>query len=323
MVLPLMLIHDLPRAAAPHTQSDTPPVPPIWRLVTRRGSAIVPLNEHGTGPAFYCVHSISGEVSSLFNLVRALGPDQVFHGLQVPRNNMNAAFAPSVEAVARTHVQAIARFQPEGPIVLGGWSAGAIVALEMARQLRAMGRDVPLLVALDGAPCNTDAGLRRWDPRYLLKLVANLPGWFHHHVACAASPAAFGREIAEKIAFRVRTVLPKLKSDQPLDHGAVEGLLNNPGFAAGQRAFIRAMYDAIRAYVPRPYDGDVLVYEARTQPLDHLMQIGATWRKIARNVEIVPLAGIHDRLLRRPALDDLSRDLGQRLAILRRRYEAR
>ena len=55
--------------------------------------------------------------------------------------------------------------------------AGAIIAVQMAQQLCARGRDVPLLVALDGAPCNTGAGLGTRDPRYFMKLTANLPHW--------------------------------------------------------------------------------------------------------------------------------------------------
>ena len=132
-------------------QPVTRVVPPIWRLVSRHGSAIVPFNEVGEGPAFYCVHPISGDVTSFSDLARALGSGERFYGIQVPRRNMNAAFAVSVAAVARHHVEALLDHQPKGPFILGGWSAGAIIALEMAQQLQALGREVPLLIALDGA----------------------------------------------------------------------------------------------------------------------------------------------------------------------------
>ena len=292
-------------------------VPPLWRLVSRRGSVIAALNENGDGIPFYCVHSISGEVSSLFNLVRVLGGEQRFYGIQVPKDKMNGAFPTSIEAVAEHHVKALTAFQPEGPLVLGGWSAGAVLALEMARQLRALGRDVPLLVAMDGAPCNTGAGLKRRDPRYAWRLLRNLPGWVKHHVLRSDSPRAFFREIAGKIAFRVRLNLPALRTDQPLDEATVHALLNASGWQAGQQAFIRALYDAMRVYVPQPYEGRVLVYEAGTQPLDHLMQVAAIWKTIARRTEIVRLEGIHDRLLKSPAVDALSQHLRLRLTELR------
>ena len=288
-------------------------VPPLWRLVSRRGSVVTPLNERGEGIPFYCVHSISGEVSSFFTLVRLMGPDRRFHGLQVPKNKMNAAFVPSIEALARHHVRAITAFQPEGAVLIGGWSAGAIVALEVARQLRALGRDVPLLVALDGAPCNSGAGLRRSDPRYAWRLLRNLPGWMRHHVLQSGSWHAIAQEIGEKLAFRLRLNLPRLKGDQPLDQGAVQTVLNAQGWKEGQQGFIRAMYDAMRVYMPQPYTGPVAVYEATIQPLDHLMQVGTIWRAIAPEAEIVPLEGIHDRLMREPTVSRLATHLRARL----------
>jgi thioesterase domain-containing protein len=41
--------------------------------------------------------------------------------------------------------------------VLGGHSTGAIIALEMAQQLLARGREVSLLIILDGVLFNTGA----------------------------------------------------------------------------------------------------------------------------------------------------------------------
>src|SRR6185312_2346928 len=45
---------------------------------------VIPLNEGGTGPAFFCVHSVGGEVMSFRHLARLLGPDQRFYGIQAP-----------------------------------------------------------------------------------------------------------------------------------------------------------------------------------------------------------------------------------------------
>ena len=298
-----LILEGVPRSAS---------VPPLWRLVSKRGSVVTPLNDAGDGIPFYCVHSISGEVSSFFTLVRLMGADRRFHGLQVPKNKMNAAFVPSIEALARHHVDAINAVRPDGPVMIGGWSAGAVVALEVARQLRASGRDVPLLVALDGAPCNTGAGLRRGDPRYVWRLIRNLPDWLRHRTS--GSWGGFAREIGQKLVFRMRLKMPKLTSDQPLDEGAVQSVLNTKGWKEGQADFIRGMYDAMLAYVPAPYDGPVLVYEAMVQPLDHLMQVGAIWRAIAPSVEVVPLRGIHDRLMKEPLVSKIAADLRVRLA---------
>ena len=290
---------------------------PLWRMVSRRGGAIATFNPAGEGPPFYCVHPISGGVTNFDTLARALGPEQGFHGVQVPRKKTNAAFATSIEAMARHHVDALVAFQPEGPLVLGGWSAGAILALEMAQQLRERGREVPLLVALDGAPCNTGAGLSRWHPLYSWKLVCNLPGWIRIQLLTKASLTACVQEIARKFAFRLHLALP-IRSEQTLNGSAVETLLDTAGLPSDQRGFIRAFYQAMLAYVPRRFEGRVIVYEARIQPLDHLLQVGAAWKQIARQTEIVVLDGNHESIFTAPAAQVFTEHLRERLAELRR-----
>ena len=137
----------------------------------------MPLNDCGQGPAFYCVHSVGGEVMSFRHLSNRLGPEQRFFGIQAPPELRSAEFASSIESMARYYVDELVAFQPEGPYLLGGWSAGSAIALEMAQQMRATGRTVDLLVAIDGAPPGTGAGTSPWSPTYYWKLFCNLPGW--------------------------------------------------------------------------------------------------------------------------------------------------
>ena len=85
------------------------------------------------------------------HLARILGPEQRFYGIQAPPEMHNAEFAVSIESMARYYLEALVAFQPEGPYLLGGWSAGSVIALEMAQLLKVSGRKVELLIALDGA----------------------------------------------------------------------------------------------------------------------------------------------------------------------------
>ena len=135
----------------------------LWRLAARRSNPIVAFSRNGTSLPFYCVHSIAGDVHILGKLIGALGADQALSRIQVPKEKMRADFAASIETIARDRVKTVLAFQPKGPFVLGGWSTGAIIALEMTQQLTAIGRDIPLLVAFDGAPSNTGGGLSHWD----------------------------------------------------------------------------------------------------------------------------------------------------------------
>jgi hypothetical protein len=59
----------------------------------------------------------------------------------------------SIEEMASHYVQEMRRVKPAGPYVLGGYCAGAHVALEMAQQLLEEHQEVALVVVLDaGAP---------------------------------------------------------------------------------------------------------------------------------------------------------------------------
>jgi thioesterase domain-containing protein len=90
------------------------------------------------------------------DLVRALGPDQPFYGLQVPKVAGGDASYDSVDAMATAYLEAIQARQPQGPYMLGGWSMGATVAFEIARRLVAAGQQVSALQLIDGlAPGTT------------------------------------------------------------------------------------------------------------------------------------------------------------------------
>ena len=90
---------------------------------------------HGdwTGGAFYC-----------FGLAHACGEDQPFYVLE-PYTFSRHEPAPTVEAVATSHVEAMRKVQSQGPYRLGGFCNGGLLAYEMARQLEAAGEQVEFL----------------------------------------------------------------------------------------------------------------------------------------------------------------------------------
>ncbi len=294
-------------------------VAPIWRLVQRNVNAITVLNGIGNGLPFFCVHSVTGEVTSYCGLAALLGPEHPFYGIQVPKERMHANFAASIKTIAQQHAEALVAFQPEGPVVLGGWSSGAIIALEMAQQLRARGRDVPLIVALDGAPCNTGGCISPWHPLYVLKLACNLPGWFRGKGTLVQvwSWRTFVQRLWSTLVFQFRIKGSRLRNEQTLEGDAVQTILDSTGWSKHQASFICALYNASRAYVPVFYPGRVLVFEAEIQPLNHLRQIAAAWKAIAASVEIVRLQSNHLGIVDEPSVRIVAEHLRARLIELR------
>ena len=298
------------------------PAPPrdvasIWRLTLKRIDPLVVLNRGVRDPHVYCIHPVTGDVIGLRGFAGHFG-DLRLHAIQVPKDQMNGAFASSIEAVAARYVDLVTTRQPEGPIHLVGWSAGAIIALEMARQLEAIGRSVPLIAALDGAPCNTGAGRKPWDPRYLLALAVNLPRWIHDDANQDWSWRGIVKRVEGKLAYRFGIgASPRaaaLSSQGTLDGETIGKLAASDGWQSDQKAFIHALYKAMVDYVPEPYDGRVVVYETKTQPLIHLRQIGAAWKAIAPRTEIVPIEGNHTGMVENPTIGIIARDFLGRLA---------
>jgi pimeloyl-ACP methyl ester carboxylesterase len=109
---------------------------------------------HGdwTGNAFYC-----------FSLAEYVGKDQPFFVLE-PYSFDTMLDLPSLEKIAATQLKAIRDVQPTGPYMLGGFCNGALVAYEMARQLRHDGHAVDLLVLVDAIPARLRllCGLIKW-----------------------------------------------------------------------------------------------------------------------------------------------------------------
>jgi thioesterase domain-containing protein len=60
--------------------------------------------------------------------------------------------APSLEAVAGTHIEAMRKVRPHGPYRLGGFCNGGLLAYEMARQLQQAGEQVEFLGLIDPSP---------------------------------------------------------------------------------------------------------------------------------------------------------------------------
>jgi thioesterase domain-containing protein len=61
-------------------------------------------------------------------------------------------FTIGVAAVTQIYMAEIQRRQPTGPYLLGGWSAGGVLAFEMTRQLVQKGEKVDKLLLID-SPC--------------------------------------------------------------------------------------------------------------------------------------------------------------------------
>jgi thioesterase domain-containing protein/acyl carrier protein len=113
---------------------------------SRKGSIIVPLNTGSSDPAITLVHGGSGQALAFHDLARSLS--YTVRAIASPAVALGEDPLPTVEQCAQRYVDALLQIQEKGPWVIGGWSFGGLVAIEMARLLEQR-EDVAAVIVID------------------------------------------------------------------------------------------------------------------------------------------------------------------------------
>ncbi|MET8045513.1 thioesterase domain-containing protein [Micromonospora sp. NPDC005215] len=109
---------------------------------------LVELQVSGSRPPLFWAHGISGNTSHYRPIARLLAPRRDVYGLE----NRTATPSDRLAESARRFAELINERRPDGPCEILGYSIGGLVALETARQLAMVGREVALVGILDTAP---------------------------------------------------------------------------------------------------------------------------------------------------------------------------
>jgi amino acid adenylation domain-containing protein len=258
-------------------------------------SSLVPIQPRGSKPRFFCVHAAGGNVLGYRALVRHLGFDQPFYGLQSVGLNGNERPLATVEEMAAHYITAISGLQSKGPYFLGGFSFGGLVAFEMARQLKGQGHEIGCLALFD-----TSAQLDHFDPqKYKLSRRIEL-----HLDNLLSGSAGDGLKYVGKL---VNNGKKKIKKKvwkagyswyRDSSHQLPSALRN-----------IRLINDqAAREYVLRTYPSRVSLFRASddTQASgDDLLG----WDKLTAGVDLYPVPGSHLSLVKEPYVQVLAEQL--------------
>jgi thioesterase domain-containing protein/acyl carrier protein len=244
---------------------------------TTSSRALVAIQPAGTRPPLFCVHGHSGEVLFYRDLAGHLGRGQPFFGLQA-QGPAGEAARHGLPAMAGAYLAEVRAVQPRGPYYLGGYCLGALVAFEMAQQLVAQGEEVALLALF-------------WGPARRAPLVD-----------------------------RLRVQLALLQQLGPRAGSA--GLLAR---ARQRLAPGRALFDpsgqnleAARAYRPKPYPGRATLFYCGGSERAARLEVQRDLAGMnAAQLDLVPVAGDRDSMLREPFVRLLASRLRAVLAGLR------
>jgi thioesterase domain-containing protein/acyl carrier protein len=153
------------KTQAPKPKSSTKPRRPQLEQVNKKltsvkrdvshlppaGSVLLQGNAKIATKKLFLVPDGSGSATSYVSIPN-ISPDMAVYGLNCPFMKSPRDFTCGVEGVSALFLNEVRRRQPEGPYMIGGWSAGGVFAYEVSAQLIAMGEKVERLVLID-APC--------------------------------------------------------------------------------------------------------------------------------------------------------------------------
>ncbi|MCB1058204.1 MAG: hypothetical protein KDD11_22120, partial [Acidobacteria bacterium] len=267
-------------------------------LVRSRGrGAEGPLVElrPGQGRPLVLVHPIGGQVLCYAPLATRLDPRLPVVAVQA---DASAPVASSLEMLAARYVDAL-RQRGGGPYRLAGWSMGGVLAFEMARQLRAAGEEVEVLVLVDPQlPPLAAADEATLLGRFGLDLLAANPG-------LAPATGALDARALEGLD-------PRLGLDGLLRRARRRGLLpEDLPHDEVARAFdtFRHHHELLTRYRPEATTGPALLLRAGSGTVD-----AAGWRRLLPQVVTVDLPGDHYSLVVGAGAAELARHLSAALA---------
>ncbi|MFN8578575.1 MAG: amino acid adenylation domain-containing protein [Candidatus Sericytochromatia bacterium] len=110
---------------------------------------IVALKTTGNKTPFFCVHAISGTSFPFTDLAKNFEKDHPFYAIQAQGLSSNKIPINNLKEMASLYIKEIKKIQSQGSYIIGGWSFGAIVALEIAQQLKSNGDNVEKLIIID------------------------------------------------------------------------------------------------------------------------------------------------------------------------------
>ncbi len=184
----------------------------------------------------------------------------------------------------------------------------------MARQLRAGGDEVALLVMFDHVPGldRIDAGSWR-APRRAWSWLQNAPHWLESFLELGTERIQLrarrkGRMMVKNAAKRIGFAQEKgVASTDVIDYA--------DRLPAHRQRLIEAHARAIQNYVPQRYGGRIVLFKAQAQPLLHPIGSDLAWQAVGgHKTDIVVVPGSHEGMFKPPRVTLLA-------AALRREIE--
>ncbi len=284
--------HPTPAALAGVFDAGALPRPP---------SCLVPVRPTGGQRPLYLVHPVGGHVQYALALAHGLDADIPVYGLAATGFAAGETPVSTLPEMAARYIEAIRSVQATGPYRLAGWSAGGLIAYEMARQLSENGDAVEFVGLLDTAP-------DPWRHR-------PAEGWTEANYLRSWLPAALPDGLQQQFdrlaaAHDLGALMALATTHDLLPPGVPRGIDADELRRCLGVAF--ATQQALFGYRPLPIDLPVSLFVAAAEVRDDST---AAWQALlGRHLGVVPVPGTHMSMVEPPHAADLAGRLSDALA---------
>ena len=254
---------------------------------------VIALERLGDQPPFFMVNAFTG----LVDVAKRLASGHPILSL-IGDDERALSGDYDLHEEAREHVRTILATRPQGPYMVGGWSAGGIMAYEIAQQLERQGHDVALLVLFDTA---NPFFMREYSK--VEELRARLADSFRCHRANLARMDYIQRPsyILRKLGARLRRL--RVGPDTTIEFGAV---LKPEAF--------EVRIKAARNYRPMPYRGRVLLFKRNNHLSGRYLDPSFGWLgTVTGDFELCLVSAAHLDIFSKDNRELIARKLGVRL----------
>lgn len=250
---------------------------------------LIPLQKGGNRPPLFLFHEMGVSIFHYQHLIKHLPDDLPIYGVQAPYEPQE-----SVRSMTELYLKEIRKTYPEGPLYLGGYCFGGILAYDMALMLEQQGTPAKGLYVIE----LTFTELVRFRLRYLWAIFKEETIWQH-------TIRLFNK--AKKITYRiVRAIAPGEKGfkDEARDYYDTSLLPETT------RHRTEVHFRAARDYKPQKYGGEIVVILCDTVYSQRDPQAG--WDRLIndeKNLHIYHNKSDHHSILEEPHVREVSESI--------------
>lgn len=266
--------------------------------------SFVPIKSSGNKIPIYLIHGVGLNVLIFSPLAKYLHPEQPIYGIQAKGLNGTDKLLDKMEEIAAHYIDEIKKQNPDGPYAIGGYSFGGLIALEMSKQLKAMGEKVILTCMFDSY------AFKSYYHEPLYKKILNKT----HEIFMRIVYALYFMTQEPKIVVTNKIRYAKIILRSLFEKLSFKKGVSEDNFVGYSKRATQMYEAAFRNYKLTPYDGTIDVFRSKKQTyyMKDFKFLG--WKPYAlQGIIVHEVPGYHLDMFTYPNVEEFAKILQARL----------